>query len=112
MQNAENEVVTVDGGEEELIDRFEFPKTQRTDLDQSQWQPESELLFPTDLILRSIGVRLLHLRKWLRLFLVVSRFLYCCNTGALYICSSVRNWLDFGTGLMRCQLVSHLYGVE
>ena len=32
MQNAENEVVTVDGGEEELIDRFEFPKTQRTDI--------------------------------------------------------------------------------
>jgi hypothetical protein len=24
MENAENEVVTVDGGEEELIDRFEF----------------------------------------------------------------------------------------
>jgi hypothetical protein len=36
MQNAENEVVTVDGVEEELIDRFEFPKTQRTDIDQSQ----------------------------------------------------------------------------
>jgi hypothetical protein len=25
-KNAENEVVTVDGGEEELIDRFKFPK--------------------------------------------------------------------------------------
>jgi len=94
MQNAENEVVTVDGGEEELIDRFKFLKTQRTDIDQSQWQPEPELLFPTDFILRSIGVRWLHLRNGYDFFLYLDSFIVATPARSISVRVSEIGWIS------------------